>query len=150
MDAKALPPPGTTGRVDIDRIDAMVRNAIGVDSTRGDRVSVMSVAFENPTVASAGAAGVSPPKTDVVQVVERMSRPLVGVVAIAVLAILAFQLLRAAGAARRESATERAETPVEPTSPTRTELVARNRLPSELLERPDAAAQVLRAWLAES
>ncbi len=154
VDSKALPPPGGAGRgADLDRIEAMVRNAIGVDSTRGDRVSVMTVPFENPNVAgSPGAAGAPQPKGDPIQVVERLSRPLVGVIAIAVLALLAFQLMKALGGARREATTEPGVEPfAEPTTPTRPELVARHRLgSSELLERPDAAAQVLRHWLAES
>lgn len=63
-------------------IDAMVRNAVGVDSTRGDRLSVLAVPFEPVQVTTA--VKDAKPKVDPVAVAERVSHPAVGLVAIVV------------------------------------------------------------------
>ncbi len=146
-------------------IDAMVRNAVGVDSTRGDRLSVMAVPFEPVQVADAGKT----PKTtvDPVVLVERVSHPLVGVVAIVVMLMIGLQIrgllaparkpaaggagaARAAGGAGGAGAGPAGEPEALP-PPEDSEVVKlKNRLKQETGERPEVTAQVLKAWLAEN
>ena len=100
VDQKALQSatPGG-GRMDVSQLEGMVRNAIGADSTRGDRVSVATVSFESGAIAAGANGGASSaPKSDPVRVVEQVSRPVVSLLAIVVLAILAMRALGSAPA----------------------------------------------------
>jgi flagellar M-ring protein FliF len=136
------------GTLAIDRLEAMVKNAIGVDSTRGDRVSVMAMAFEPAATPAAGTPSDAKPKPDVTVIVERVSRPLVGLAAIVALAFLALQAFRG-GAGR----------PAAPAPPSAEALAAAMAANGEGVsrggsngngERPETTAQVVRAWLAET
>jgi flagellar M-ring protein FliF len=142
-------------------IAAMVRDAVGVDSTRGDRLSVLAVPFEPVTAADAGPA--KPPALDPVAVVERVSHPLIGVVAILVMVFLAFQVkgvlaparapARVAGPGAPSSASATAPDDAAgalPAPPENAELNRlKNRLQQDSGDRPEVTAQVLKAWLAE-
>jgi flagellar M-ring protein FliF len=141
-------------------VEAMVRNAVGIDSLRGDRLSVLAVPFEPVQV------GADPksarPQIDPIAVVERVSHPLVGVVAIVVMLLIALQVrgllsppkrLAAAGGARGEGAMGLSAAEAMAALPQQedSEVVKlRNRLKHETNERPEVTAQVLKAWLAEN
>jgi flagellar M-ring protein FliF len=144
-------------------IDLMVRNAVGVDSTRGDRLTVLAVPFEPVQVAGGG----TPVKTplDPVAVAERVSHPLVGVVAIVVMLLIALQIrgllatskpkgasgvpgVSRAGAHAAGAAAPEPETYLPPEDSEVTKL--KNRLKHNSGERPEVTAQVLKAWLAEN
>ncbi len=144
-------------------IDAMVRNAVGIDSLRGDRLSVLAVPFEPVQVGTDGKA--SKPALDPVVMVERVSHPLVGVVAIVVMLLIALQIRgllapprpaagAAGGAGARGAAAPGlpgAETAEALPPPEDTEVTKlKNRLKAESGERPEVTAQVLKAWLAEN
>lgn len=89
---KRLPPSGATDTIpryqprtpeELARIEMLVRSALGVDSTRGDAVSVVSLPFDTPKV------NVQPvPVADFATKVEEYQRPAVTGVAI----LLAFAL----------------------------------------------------------
>jgi len=137
----------------VEQLDAMVRNAVGADSARGDRVSVIAVPFETPAAATPG-AGSEPVKADPIVLVERVSRPLIGVVALAVIALLAWRTLAAFSAMSRPAA---GGSPLAGGSMTFSEegtasgaAELRQRMASDAGERPEATARVVRAWLAES
>lgn len=137
-------------------LEGMVRDVVGADSARGDRVTVMAVPFENAALAAVPGAG-KPEKAgpDLVVIVERVSRPLVGLAALVVLLLLALQLLKpgasvlAAAAAPQSNGADggAASRPAGNGAPV---ALMRNRLQAESGERPEATAQVLRAWLSES
>lgn len=141
-------------------IAVMVRNAVGVDSTRGDRLDVLALPFE--PVQAADSTGAAKPGLDPLVMVERVSHPLIGVVAILVMLFLAFQLRsvllppapRAPARAPSMSAAEPARTiaPAEP--PLTPEMAEIQRLKSQLnqdsADRPDLTAQVVKAWLTEA
>jgi flagellar M-ring protein FliF len=143
-------------------IDAMVRNAVGIDSTRGDRLSVLAVPFEPVQVATDPRA--AKPKIDPVAVAERVSHPLVGVVAIVVMLLIALQIRAAlspgkkpalaGGIGARGAAGGPAAAAAEPEvylPPEDSEVTKmKNRLKAESGERPEVTAQVLKAWLAEN
>ena len=145
-------------------IEAMVRNAVGIDSTRSDRLSVLAVPFE-PVQVGADPKNAKP-TIDPVVMVERVSHPIAGVVAIVVMLLIALQLRGLIIPSRRPSLTglpgvpghggaspalaatgEMSELP----PPDDTEVVKlKNRLKHETGERPEVTAQVLKAWLAEN
>jgi flagellar M-ring protein FliF len=157
---------GEQGR-QLSDIDAMVRNAVGIDSTRGDRLSVLAVPFE-PVQLPAGVKDARP-KVDPVVLVERISHPLVGIAAIVVMLLVAMQIKGAltpfrgvrgtglAGAGGTVAALggvpgvpgvleEDGLPPIEDSHLTK----MRQRLQHESTERPEITAQVLKAWLAEN
>jgi flagellar M-ring protein FliF len=142
-------------------IESMVRNAVGVDSTRGDRLSVLAVPFEPVQVGTDGKS--ARPGMDPVAVVERVSHPIAGVVAIVVMLLIALQIrgllapakrLAAAAAGGRTGGAPGAPGVPEPEAlppPEDTEVVKlKNRLKIESGDRPEVTAQVLKAWLAEN
>ena len=141
-------------------IGIMVRNAVGVDSTRGDRLDVLAVPFE--PVQAADSTSLAKPGLDPLVMVERVSHPLIGVVAILVMVFLAFQLRSVllppptrASAAARASLGADALVAAEPAGPAMSaeasEIVRlKNRVQQESTDRPDVTAQVLKAWMAES
>ena len=139
-------------------IDAMVRNAIGIDSTRGDRLNVLSVPFEPVQVANNGKSPAAP--IDPVAVAERVSHPLVGVVAIVVMLLIAMQIRGMVAAPKPKSAAELATAvlgapgaPAPEALPPAEDSVTmklKNRLRQDSVDRPEVTAQVLKAWLAEN
>jgi len=145
----------------LDGLEGMVRDAVGADSARGDRVTVMAVPFEVVALPAAGngSSSTDKPKADPVVIVERYGRPAVNVVAIVILAIIALQALRTAGAPRAGGAPEGGgalsvpsiETAaIAPPVANTPAALLRTRINAEANERPETAAQVLRAWLSEN
>jgi flagellar M-ring protein FliF len=138
-------------------LEAMVRDAAGVDSTRGDRLTVLSVPFEAAALPPGGQAAASneKPRTDPIQVAERVSRPLIGLVAIVALVAVAFIALRGFGGTvgvGGATAGARAEITggAAAAAPGAVGLLLPERAAVDGANRSDATAQVVRAWLAES
>ncbi len=142
------------------RLDTLVRDAVGIDSTRGDRLSLVAVPFRPVTVGEAGiaaTAGSSGPG-EMLIVAERVSRPAVGIVGLVVLVLLAFRLLRAPVAGTGAPATA----PGAPAGGSNgvpdggpggngADLAhGRRRIAALANEKPQATADVLRGWLTES
>lgn len=143
--------------IDVDRIRSMVWNAIGADSARGDRLSVLAVPFEAaaPPGAQEGAPGAKP-KFDLLYWVERFGRMAVGLIAVAVLAILGLKLLRSlqssdSGAqAQAASALLSGQVPSALAPGTGSPEPMAISPPPPTVDvglRPEATAQVLKAWL---
>jgi flagellar M-ring protein FliF len=75
--------------VEIARLDTLVRNAVGADTARGDKVSVVNVAFDG---LAAPAAEEAP---DVWQRVSQAEKPLVAGAALVAILVAAFLVTRA-------------------------------------------------------
>jgi flagellar M-ring protein FliF len=137
------------------RIETMVRDAIGADSTRGDRVSVVAVPFEPvaPPDTTGASATTAAPGSDLLGTVERFIRPVVGLVGLLVLVLASLRVL---GAVSR---------PVEGGSPSALSGTAIGAPPEltppvpspALRARPevtmgtgDPGVRVIKGWLAES
>jgi flagellar M-ring protein FliF len=162
VDEKALRAERTRQLADLD---AMVRNAVGIDSTRGDRLSVLAVPFEPVTAEPAQATAKAP--VDVMATAERFSRPGIGLVAIVAMILIALQLLRtlqaprggratpgapsaaAARAAAELAAEAEAEAAALPGPDEAKVIKLKERLRQESHHRPETTAQVMRAWLAD-
>jgi flagellar M-ring protein FliF len=136
-------------------IQALVKDAIGFDSTRGDRITVTAVPIEAPTIDTT--RQIAAPPRDLVVTAERFVRPGIGVVAMIVLLVLALKTLksiqtsRAAGgdqlAGARSSTLPSADIP--PLGPPPETVLLKNRVVEETSDRPELMAQVVRAWMAE-
>jgi len=85
----ALPDPIITARTpeEIARIEALVRNALGVDSTRGDMISVVSAPFDMPRPAVASADTAIAPQ-DLIGKIQANPKPVVAIAALVVLLVL--------------------------------------------------------------
>lgn len=80
-------------QAELDRLAALVRTAVGVDSARGDQVTVVSAPFEQVTVLEPESTGEKVLRT--VQTVQRPALGLIGLVVAVLVAMLAFRALRA-------------------------------------------------------
>jgi flagellar M-ring protein FliF len=153
--------PGAADSV-LASLGAAVRNAIGFDSTRGDRITLAAIPFEVDSSELAKLAADSPPKRDVLVIAERFSRPTILLVGIIAALILGLRLLKPAAApapalgvgasmANLPHAPSSAPMlpPEEPELPTASQLL-RARVQRDSTESPSTAAQVMRAWMAES
>ena len=93
-DAKVLPAPVVTVRTpeEITRIEMLMRTALGVDSTRGDMISVVSAPFDIPM---APALPDSLPTPDMMTRLQSNPKPLVAIASLIVLLVLAMVLVSA-------------------------------------------------------
>ncbi len=73
---------------ELARIEALVRNALGVDSTRGDMISVVSAPFDMPQPEVARTDSVVAPQ-DILARIQENPKPVVAIAALVVLLILA-------------------------------------------------------------
>lgn len=150
---------------DLARIDTLVRSALGVDSTRGDMLSVVGIPFARRVAPPAAAE----PRPDVwtrVREVQRPATSLAGVLASLVVALLVVRALRPPRPAVTRAAPRTLPRP-EPTAqlisapreqqpaPAPEPLVPvtsamRQRVATSVDEHPEVAAKLARAWMKES
>jgi len=152
---------GSDQSQELGRYEQMVRDAIGMDSTRGDRITVLAQPFEAVVIAdTTHETGGGTER--VLVVVDRFSRPIIGLLGILAALILGLRVLRptAAGqlAAGRAPAELEAGSAMEPEpalppikvpalNATTTRL--KNEVQNESTQRPETTASVVKAWLAE-
>ncbi len=138
-------------------VEALVKNAIGFDSARGDQIAVKAIPFEVATRDSVAA----PAPKSMIDLAERFARPAVGLIAIIALLVVALRTLKtlqtmrppaslASRAAQGQlSAGELAATTIPPLGPTPENVLLKNRVVEETGEKPQLMAQVVRAWMTE-
>jgi flagellar M-ring protein FliF len=87
VDAKGVST--TRPQTELDQLAALVRNAVGFDSTRGDQVKVVSAAFE-------GVSSVAGETTaeKVMRTVQQVQRPALGLIGLALAAVVTLMLLK--------------------------------------------------------
>ena len=93
--AKADAPPTFVARTpaELARIDTLVRSAVGLDSARGDVVSVISVPFDVPQVAAPEVSRTTQ-VLDTVQQVQRPALTVIGLLLVFAIALTAIRSLR--------------------------------------------------------
>jgi flagellar M-ring protein FliF len=157
VDEKAMVGKGPGGgALETNQLQQMVVDAIGLDSSRGDRISVVAVPFGALTVP--GNAPDSAPekqKPDILGIVERVARPLIGLVAVISLMIFGFRLLKPAGVGRTLSAAASGASGRDAGAPALPGgggdvVMLPNQRSGEMAGQSDARARVLRSWLSES
>ena len=134
----------------IENLEAMVREAVGADSTRGDRVRVLAVPFDVPAITGTAGAGdaASPVKADPIQIAERFSRPAVGIAAIVALVLVGAGAMRAMSAGPKTQ--DRLPSAAALLAGTDAEPLALRSKGDAQSDANEATARVLRAWLADS
>lgn len=147
---------GLAGR--LANLEALVRNAVGFDATRGDQVTVAAIPFEpSPVVDMTALPIVEAPVFDPLALVERFGRPIFALLGILVTFLLARRALQSMPAmattrAALAPAAGALPAPAEEISKVR-EVPAVQQLRREILgdteNVPETTAQVVRAWMAE-
>ena len=92
----------TRPQPELDQIAALVKNAVGFDSTRGDMVKVVSTAFEGATAVPPETTGEKLMRT--VQLVQRPALGLVGLALAMVIALMMMKTIKAQSADNRAAA----------------------------------------------
>lgn len=151
--------PAANQAAELGRYERVVRDAIGMDSTRGDRITVLAQPFEAVVLADTthetGGGG-----ERVLVVVERFSRPLIGLVGILAALVLALRVLRpvpnrlATGGPAQLAAGTGAEPepelpPVKVPALSATTSRLKHEVQADSTQRPEVTASVVKAWLAE-
>jgi len=145
---------------ELARVEALVRNAVGLDPSRGDEISVVSVPFElgGPLAEQPGAGGWI---GEVWPVVERVHRPAIALIGVLLAFLLAMGIVRSlrqpAPEAAVPAAPEQVEAPEEvpalasaqPEESFAAVLRERQELSGLVTEQPELATRMLRAWLKE-
>lgn len=138
---------------ELTRLEALIRNAVGVADERGDAISVVSLPMEPPALPMADAdvgGGV-----DVVGLVQTGGRPLVALVALLVTLVLGLRLMKnirqsAAAANQLALAAARAENAAAVTSGDNPSLAMAGQGAPVSLPDPQLTARLVRAWMNES
>lgn len=140
---------GGARNITVDQLREMARDAAGVDSTRGDRLTVNAIAFEPVAVTEGTGPAAAKPALDLMGMAERFGRPLLAVAAIVALLVLALRTFRSPARPAREAVPAAAgPAGAAPAADTGDLALLRQRLLAE--PGPDATTQVLRAWLADN
>lgn len=155
------------GAEELQRVETLVRNAVGIDPVRGDEISVVSVPFDGKPTLLPREEG-----PGFLVVVRDFQRPILGLIALLLVFVVALQLIRTqrrpevAGAV---AALEAGEVDEEVTQPEQLEepeeerpqlrepkplvplqLYGHAQVRATIEERPENAVRVLRAWLREA
>jgi len=133
-------------------IAELVRNAVGIDSTRGDQLSVLSYAFADPVPVKVNPADTATVKPSMTETASRFAIPVVALLAIIValfLGLRAFKPSRIAGQlGAGDGVGSLAGAGMNPAFASGGGL--RQQVQAESTASPDAAARVVRAWLADA
>ncbi|MBC7563749.1 MAG: flagellar M-ring protein FliF [Gemmatimonadaceae bacterium] len=86
-DAKGVS--STRPQAELEQIEALVRNAVGYDSTRGDMVKVVSTAFEGLTAVPAETSG-----EKMLRTLQQVQRPALGAIGLALAVLIALMLMK--------------------------------------------------------
>jgi flagellar M-ring protein FliF len=173
------PAPVITARTtdEIARIETLVRNALGVDSTRGDMISVVSAPFDMPAPPVIARDSVLPPQ-DMLSKLQANPKPIVAIAALVVLLVIAVVSVSAlkprkspqtasdplallpppngypelpASTAMQDATPYEEEFVEPPKRPVRLPPMAttpeRDQAIATVEQRPDAAVRVVRGWL---
>jgi flagellar M-ring protein FliF len=146
---------------ELTRVESLVRNAVGLDVTRGDDIAVVSIPFDAVTVMPENV----PVGPGILQVIPQYQRPVVTIVALLLAFILGLKTLRAvrpqqvadAGSQslpRSAGGTKELPRTVEAALSSAPQPAIVDNAHAQLLARsaqtPDMAARAIRAWMKES
>src|SRR5262249_14147037 len=85
---------GAATGLNLERLQTMGRDAVGLDATRGDRLTVLPVPFGPTALLPSTPTGAAepPPARDWIGEAERYMRPVIGLAAIGAMLMLAFRV----------------------------------------------------------
>ncbi len=141
-------------QAELQRVEALVRNAVGITEERGDQISVVSVPFAPPPPEEPDDTGF-----DAMAVLQASQRPLVGLVGIILAFLLTLRILGAlkAGATTKPATRPRIQAEAPAVLPPAESIQPAHAMPSQpvaeprfQLADPAMTARVVRAWMKES
>lgn len=83
---------------ELRQVEALVRNAVGIDETRGDAISVVSVPFDPTLPLALPAPGGEGP--NLLSLVRVLQRPVIGLLAVVLAFVIALRVIKSLSAAR--------------------------------------------------
>jgi len=133
-------------------ISQLVRNAIGIDSTRGDQLSVLSFAFTDPVPVKVNPADTAAIKPSAVDMASKFAIPIVALLAVIVALVLGMRAFRPSNAVGQIGSGEMNAAMMQGAAMQGAFDGAglRQRVQADSTASPDAAARVVRAWLADA
>ncbi|HUX32317.1 MAG TPA: flagellar basal-body MS-ring/collar protein FliF [Gemmatimonadaceae bacterium] len=140
---------------ELAQIDSLVRSAVGIDTTRGDVVAVVSLPFNDAILPPP----VAMPKPTAINVLREYQQPAIGLVGLLLAFVVALVGLRSVRSPARPRQAllaspvpniEAAKANVFTEAVVSASAAARTRVLSAVDSRPDDAARLMRAWLKES
>ncbi len=149
------------------QLESLIQSAVGFDRTRGDQLTVIAQPFSQASVEElTGLEPTASPGLDPMALIQQFTRPVLGLLGILAAFLLGLKAIRSMPTARSESGggtlapaaagtgtaalTDGAASGMLPLEPTPENLKLRNALQAESVAQPEVAAQVVKAWLAES
>lgn len=129
-------------------LSQLVRTAVGIDSTRGDQLTLLAIPFtDSPTTRTIKTDSSSVVKTPMTEKIRPFIFPIISLLALGIAFLIGWRALQAPPALLPPGAPEPGAVPAG-AAPDAAVPNARNS--GQLGASPDAAARVIRAWLAES
>lgn len=162
VNSRALGSEGAAQDAQRTQLERLVRDAVGADSTRGDRISVIAVPFTEPPPVPATKPTETAPAMAPMEIASKIGLPLVGLFAVIAAFLLAWRALssgrkamtalpRGSGVLPSGESGNAMPLAARPeVAPTPEHMQLRNRVAAESLSAPEAAARVIRAWLADA
>lgn len=136
-----------------EQIASIIRDAIGFDEARGDRVSVVSIPFaglaQSTPLIDSEADLAAPAGPGVMEVTSRLAFPLLALLAIAIAAVIGFKAVKGLGQAAPASLAAGAAGGAELGAQGQAAAL-RSTAGLDAMPRPETSARVLRSWLTES
>lgn len=134
-------------------LEALVRNAVGFDATRGDQLTLAAIPFTDTPPVDVNALEQPEPGFDIMGLIDRFMRPAIALIGILFMFALALRVLRlvkqAPGASELAPTAPQAALPLQRPDQVSDAQQVRQALISDA-SLPETASQVVRAWLTEA
>jgi flagellar M-ring protein FliF len=149
---KAAQNAGRSRDEQIAALQGAVQSALGIDSTRGDRLTIAAIPFETVTASAIQqfSADTAAPSRDIMSVAQQFMRPAILLVGILLAFVLGLKLIKSAPAPAAPGSLPKDGDGGDALS-AGAEPALQMRPPGHAVpaDRPETAAQVIRAWVSE-
>jgi len=154
VDTRALGSDGTLQDADRERLAGVIRDAIGFDEARGDRVSVVAIPFNG--VEAATPLVTSPDQLAVtegpgaIEMVQRLAFPVLALLALILAAVIGLRAAKGLGGTAARALTDGADGDAELGRGGGAGSQFRGNAPPDVVAPPQTSARVLRSWMTEA
>ena len=154
VDTRALGSDGTLQDADRERLAGVIRDAVGFDEARGDRVSVVAIPFNG--VEAATPLVTSPDQLAVtegpgaIEMVQRLAFPVLALLALILAAVIGLRAAKGLGGTAARALTDGADGDAELGRGGGAGSQFRGNAPPDVVAPPQTSARVLRSWMTEA